>query len=308
MLRLPFHRAPHLLFGLFLITQSACQTEGPASEEPIKEHTAWIASRDTEIPVTLTLPGNTGANSPPVPLIVMLHGHGGSRHESGAFTQVAQALAERGIASIRMDFPGCGDSREPFRNQRLTSMLTDAASARLWATQNANIDTQRLGLLGFSMGGRLAVTLAQQNTKFQTLALWAPSVDGGASALHDFFGGEQNFLAMQRQASREGFAPFTTSWGAQQELSTGWFDDMAASHPLDYLSDYRGNLFVLYGSKDQVVLPEESERALAAAQHAEATTRHIVVGADHGLGLFTNQPEFTREAVAATVAFLSAAL
>ena len=308
MLRLPFHRPHQLLLGLFLLTLQACHSEGL-----IKEHNHWIASRGTEIPITLTLPGKTGANkAQALPLVVMLHGHGGSRHESGAFIQVAQGLAEQGIASIRMDFPGCGDSREPFRKQRLSSMLADATSARLWATQNANIDPQRLGLLGFSMGGRLAVTLIQQDTQqdaeFQTLALWAPSVDAGASALHDFFGGEQHFLAMQTLASREGFAPFTTSWGAQQELSAGWFADMTASRPLTLLSGYQGKLFVLYGSEDKVVLPAESERALTAAQNASATTRHIVLGAGHGLGLFTDQPKLTREAVAATVEFLSASL
>ena len=260
-----------------------------------------IESRDTRIPVTLTVPGS----DTPVPLVVMLHGHGGSRNEAGSFTQVAQGLASAGIASIRMDFPGCGDSIEPFRNQRLSTMLADAAAARDWAVNNTNIDTSRLAILGYSMGGRLGITLASQDARFQTLALWAPSADSGATALYDFFGGEANFKAMKARAIDTGWTPFTTSWGAKQELSEGWFTDMQNSRPLDLIAKFTGDLFVLYGSQDTVVSPQEADRVLSNAIKANSEQRYIVEGAGHGLGLFTDQPQFTKEAVSETVTFFT---
>ncbi len=260
-----------------------------------------IPSRGTQIPITLTTPKNLAAN---VPLVVMLHGHGGSRHEAGGFTQVADALAEAGIASVRMDFPGCGDSRESFRNNTLTNMLADARAARDYAIKNTAIDTTRMALMGFSMGGRLAITLAAEDPRFQALALWAPSADAGTAGLADFMGGPEALATAKAMAAAHGFVPFTTTWGQKQELSAGWFADMDASTPLDLIANYKGAVFVLYGDKDTVVPPAEAERAVAAATRSRHAHSFVVAGADHGLGLFSDEPELTKMAVQQTVRVL----
>lgn len=287
--------------SLFLL--AGCQAL-PTPTAPSGAVDKTIASRDTRIPITLTRP----PASAPAPLVVMLHGHGGSRHEAGGYTQVADRLAAAGVASIRMDFAGCGDSTEPFRNQRLITMLADARAARDWAVANANIDTTRMALVGFSMGGRLAITLAAEDSGFSAMALWAPSADNGATALYDFFGGVTNYEQMRARAAQNEFVPFTTTWGQQQELSSGWFTDMAASRPLQLVGGFTGKLLVLYGNNDTVVVPAEAERVIQHATSAAAIQRYVVQGADHGLGLFSNEPHLTEQAVAQTVEFLTAAL
>jgi len=285
--------------------ESTATTATAASASPsARASDHFIASRDTRIPVTLVQP----ESAQPAPLVVFLHGHGGSRHEAGGFTQVADALAARGIASVRMDFPGCGDSTESFRNNRLQYMLADARAARDWALTQVRVDTSRMALFGFSMGGRLAMTLAAEDDRFQTLALWAPSADDGATALYDFFGGEANFRQLQQAANTNGHVAFTTSWGQDQELSAGWFSDMTRSRPLKHMQSFTGDTFVLYGNNDTVVTPAEAERVVSSAIAAKSARSHIVVGADHGLGLFSEEPELTAEAVDATVAFLSSKL
>ena len=83
-------------------------------EFPVPEGTwvqeAMIPSRGVSIPATMVIPPRKPEQA--LPLVLLLHGHGGTREEAGAFTRVAAELAARGIASIRMDFPGCGDSTE----------------------------------------------------------------------------------------------------------------------------------------------------------------------------------------------------
>ena len=81
------------------------------------------------VPAILTLPEASGK----VPLVVMAHGHGGSKEEAGGFTAIAEALAREGIASIRMDFPGCGASAEPFTANTVSAMLADFEAARVYA-------------------------------------------------------------------------------------------------------------------------------------------------------------------------------
>ncbi len=265
----------------------------------------FIASRDVQIPITLTAPAEA---SEAMPLVVMLHGHGGDKNEAGGFTQVAERLADAGVASVRMDFAGCGDSTESFRNNRLSTMLADARSARDYALDNLPIDTTRMALVGYSMGGRLAITLAEEDPRFHTLALWAPSANTGTDGLAEFFGGDEALAAAVATANAEGFTAFTTPWGDEQELGAGWFEDMAASEPSALIEDYNGSVFVLYGDKDTVVKPAEAEMVVTEAAHAYSSWSYVVEGADHGLGLFSEEPELTELAVTKTVDALVAGL
>ena len=263
----------------------------------------WIPSRNVDIPATLVRPTQTPLAG--LPLVLLIHGHGGTRHEAGGFTRVAAGLANNGIASLRMDFPGCGDSREPFQENNLTHMLADIESAFEFAQHHMQVDTTRLGVLGFSMGGRLALHWVANNRQFQVLGLWAPSASPGGNNLKTFLGGPQQYQALRNQAKRDGWATFTTSWGQRQALGLRWFEDLEASFPLDSAARYQGALMVLYGDKDTIVPPTVSESVITHATQASSVTRHVVKDADHGLGLFDHNAALSQQAVQATVDFFS---
>jgi hypothetical protein len=161
-----------------------------------------------KIPVTLVVPSDVKAS--PFPLVILLHGHGGTRHEAGGYSRVAQGIAKHGIASIRMDFPGCGDSLEGFENNNLTNMIADIQSSKAHALKTLNIDQSRLGLLGFSMGGRLALTLGTTDPDYRAIGLWAPDAETGEANIREFLGGSDRYEQMRTIAMTQGFAPFTT--------------------------------------------------------------------------------------------------
>ena len=96
----------------------------------------------------------------------------------------------------------------------------------------------------------------------------------------------------------------TTRWGQDQQLGERFFIDMEQSDPLVHVRQFSGSLHVLYGDRDDVVLPEVAELAVSNARNAVEVVRYIVRGADHGLGVFSNEPHFTDQAVAETVEFL----
>ena len=265
-----------------------------------------VRSRGVSVPVTFVYPDNHGGR--PVPLVLLIHGHGGTRHEAGGFTKIAQGLADNGIASIRMDFPGCGDSSESWISNNLTNMLTDIRTAESFAIARGNIDERRIGLLGFSMGGRLALLLADRDPKYPVLAMWAPSATNGGSHLVDYLGGPEKYAEMKEQARNQGFAPFTTFWGQDQRLGYQWFTDLEKSRPMDAAARYKGDVLVLWGDQDTVVEPAISEAVLANAATARSRQRHVVAGADHGLGLFDGNDAAVAETVDATVEYLVANL
>ena len=62
------------------------------------------------------------------------------------------------------------------------------------------------------------------------------------------------------------------------------------------------------GDEDDVVLPSVSEAVITAATSSSEVVRHVIEGADHGLGLFTDEPDYTEEAVETTVSFFASRL
>ncbi len=158
-----------------------------------------IQSRGVAVPVSYVTPA-IGADER-FPLVVMAHGHGGSRHEGGGYRLVAEAMAKNGIASIRMDFPGCGDSTESFTNNNLSNMLLDLQAARDYAASRPEIDDDRVGLLGYSMGGRLVALLAEMDPSYKVMAAWTPAVTDGAQRNIESLGGADAYNRLKETST-----------------------------------------------------------------------------------------------------------
>lgn len=255
-------------------------------------------SRGAQIPATLVTPD--GAESYPV--VVLIHGHGGSREENVGFGAIAEALAAQGIGSIRMDFPGCGESTESFQLNTLSNMKADVAAAIEYV--KANTGMTKLGLLGYSMGGRIALEMAAEGIAPDAIGLLAPANDNEDLKL--LFGGAENYAALQATAEKDGFAAFTTIYGQTQELSKAWFSDLTvyADAAAKAAEAYAGPAVVVWGQDDEAVNPAISAYVAETlkAQTVEAT------GEGHGYG-FYSEDDTVRNLVASSFAnFFAASL
>lgn len=265
--------------------------------------TTSVPSRSIGIPATYVVPVTLPVNGNP--LVVMAHGHGGSRDESGAFTDVARQLAMRGIASIRVDFAGCGESTEPFTNNNLGTMLEDLEAARRYALATGDIDPNRVAVLGYSMGGRVALLALDVEPAYAAAVLWAPAAGDGPDAMFPFMGGRDRYFERRRTAMAAGSATIRTRWGQSQELGTDWFIDMESRRPMEALRHFRGPLLVLHGANDAVIAPEFGEAVVEAAVNSRSAHFAPIPAAGHGLGFYIESA--TADAVvAATVHFLAA--
>ncbi len=275
--------------GMAMLLASTCALAASAAlAETVTEVTVMNGAR--AVPATVVVPDGEG----PFPAVVMNHGHGGGRQEGGGFGKLASALAEAGIMSIRMDFPGTGDSKEPFTEGTLTNMISDSNASLVFMLANFPADPSKLGILGYSMGGRIALTIAQQpNSPYEAVGLLAPSANPGKGLLLFFAGGsEAEYERLYAEASTDkGYADYTTQYGQQQQLSKVWFDEMLASSPLDGIGAYTGAMLVVHGDKDTVITPEENQAVVAAYPAASIVT---VPEADHGYGFYSDQPEVTK--------------
>lgn len=241
------------------------------------------------VPATVVVPDGAG----PFPAVVMNHGHGGGRQEGGGFGKLAKALADAGIMTIRMDFPGSGDSKESFTEGYLSNMISDSNASLAYLLANFPADKDKLGILGYSMGGRIALTVAQTpDNPYKAVGLLAPSADPGKGLLLFFAGSEEKYQALYAEASTDkGYADYTTIYGQQQKLSKKWFDELLASSPLDGIAAYKGPMLVVHGDKDTVIAQPEIDNVVAAYPSAQVVT---VPEADHGYGFYSDQPEVTK--------------
>lgn len=260
-----------------------------------------VSSRGLEIPATFTFPNVEDEAT--FPLVVMAHGHGGSRNEGGGYRSVSESLALRGIASIRMDFPGCGDSTEPFTQNNLTNMLADLQASRKFADLQTGVDKTRAGLLGFSMGGRLVALLSEIDPSYKAMVMWAPAVANHAERQRKSFGGPEAYLALRKKAEETGMAQYTTSYGQDLALGIGFFRDMEGTRPLDSLAKLKEPLLVIYGDEDTAVPPAISEAAIAAAENSPEVVRHVMTGVGHDLGFYSDRADVAAEVVQTTVEF-----
>ena len=244
-----------------------------------------VMSGDRAVPATVVVPEGEG----PFPAVVMNHGHGGGRQEGGGFERLANALAKAGIVTIRMDFAGTGDSKAPWTDQSLSSMISDSNASLVYLLANYPVDPERLGLLGYSMGGRIALTIAQtEGSPYKAVGLLAPSANPGKGLLLLLAGSEANYEKLYAEAkSDKGYADYTTQYGQQQQLSLAWFDELLASSPLDGIGAYTGPMLVVHGDKDVTILPAENEAVVAAYPKASIV---LVPEADHGYGFYSDQP------------------
>ena len=261
-----------------------------------------VPSRGIQIPATFVHPVSQSGGK--VPLVVMAHGHGGTRDEVGGFTRVAEELSKNGIASIRVDFSGCGESTESFTENVLTNMLADIRASREFAIGNSRIESGRIGVLGYSMGGRLAM-LATQEDQYSAVALWTPVASNGIESLIGFIGGQQAYETMKSEAGRAGFAVIETPWGDVQHLSLRWFADLEDSKPLSAIRHFDGALLVLYGNKDDAIDPRFSKLVVSTAVDSHPLTEHVVDGAGHGLGFYDDNAAMSAEVVTTTIRFFT---
>ncbi|HPN61289.1 MAG TPA: alpha/beta fold hydrolase [Bacilli bacterium] len=105
--------------------------------------------------------------------VVFFHGFTGNKTEHGhLFRDFSRELATKGIASLRMDFSGNGESDGVFADFTFQTMMQEAQVM----VDFARSLSPQVAVLGFSMGGAVAAQMAVNNVKhIKTLVLWSPA-------------------------------------------------------------------------------------------------------------------------------------
>ncbi|MGC2872898.1 alpha/beta hydrolase family protein [Ihubacter sp. mB4P-1] len=190
-----------------------------------------------------------------LPLVSLSHGFRGSMDSAGG-NYLAENLAKNGIATIRMDFARCRDAEGRIQMNQYTvnTMISDQIDCIDYMAAHYNIDTDRIGLYGRSLGGRVAMAMANEGYggyDYQALALVAPA--GNQDALQYYMGGQKNWNRMKSKAERDGSVIHQ-----KVILTPDFFLSVEDYIPSQTAGKFRHPVFVIYNTEDYVVLPETS--------------------------------------------------
>lgn len=109
----------------------------------------------------------------PVPAVLMCHGLGSNKD---TFTPLAREFARHGMGAVVFDFGGYGESyRRPVAQ---SANGIDAAAMLAWMKQQPELDAERFGVVGHSMGGTTALETGQAH---QSLKMTIVLGIGGAA-------------------------------------------------------------------------------------------------------------------------------
>ena len=232
---------------------------------------AWLLptpkAQDVQIPgtrgniaATVQLPGKM-ARSSEMPLVVLCHGFTGNRQGDGHFAPLAEDLAEQGIATVRLDFAGCGDSTEPYTAYTLANMAADVDS--VIAYMQTTYGTGKTALVGHSMGGRLASLYPQLgNYPVTALALWSPANGTGLQGLE--FLNINDFAVVEELAAQADANGSVTAWGV--ELSADYINGMRNSDPNAALRESALPVLLTYSGNERILSDTTQAETIAAVQ------------------------------------------
>jgi len=146
-----------------------------------------IISRGNTLRGMVNIPDNIIGK---VPTVIILHGFGGNKMGPHfIFVKLSRLLERIGIASVRFDFAGSGESDGEFSDMTISGELSDAENILQYIQTLDFVDTKNIAIVGFSMGGAIAAMLAAEYKKYiHSLCLWAPAGNMGEIVLKDWIG------------------------------------------------------------------------------------------------------------------------
>jgi Dipeptidyl aminopeptidases/acylaminoacyl-peptidases len=192
-------------------TASTTDYSAPAGAPYAAENVTVSTPRGYTLAGTLTLPRGA-SRSHSVPAIVTITGTGPQDRDEylglkgyRPFRQIADSLGRRGIAVLRMDDRGVGQSGGTFKGTTHDEFAEDARAGLAYLRTRNEIDTTRLGLVGHSEGAIDAPIVALEEPSLRALVLLAgnarPLRGAAQSQLENMARHDPKLTATQRDSA-----------------------------------------------------------------------------------------------------------
>ena len=238
----------------------------------VQQETSFTTIDRLQLAATVTMPDQGEGR-----VVVLVHGGGVTRHEGGFFTRLADGLAACGVASLRFDLRGHGQSQGRVEDLTLAAVLNDIHTAI--ATARTMTGARSVSLLGTSFGGGIcAYYAAHRPTSIDRLVLFNPQLDYKRRTITNsaFWHDDVLDAAAASDLDRDGYLQFTPTIRHGRAIfhEVFWFDVLGA------LPRITAPTLLVHGTRDTLVPIEGTEAAVPLLTCEHRFVR--VEGCQHG--------------------------
>ena len=181
----------------------------------------------------------------------------GSRFTPAA-ARVCKTLADQGIACLRFDFPGLGQSEGNFAETSFSENVRDLVAAYEWL--RFHHEAPQL-LIGHSVGGAAALKAAAHMPELKAVATIGAPFDPAHAVLH--------FADRISDVDEQG-SVWLTLGGRDIEISRHYLEDLAEVNPEEYIHRVRRPLLILHSPTDQTVGIDNAQKIFMVARYPKS--------------------------------------
>lgn len=175
-----------------------------------------------------------------------------------AATRIAQVLAEQGIAVLRFDFTGLGNSEGDFSNTNFSSNLQDLIAASGFLETHYSAPSL---LIGHSLGGAAVLAAARGIPSAQAII----TIGAPATAAHVKHLFADSYQALQTQSSVS-----VELAGRKFHIQRQFIDDLEKYNSVAHIGALKKALLILHSPADAIVSIDEAARIFTAAKHPKS--------------------------------------
>lgn len=176
----------------------------------------------------------------PQAFALFAHCFTGSRFTPAA-ARTSKQLAAMGIACLRFDFPGLGQSEGNFADTCFSENVQDIVAANNWLKENYSAPQL---LIGHSLGGAASLKAAIELKNLKAVATIGAPFDPAHAVMH--------FADRIGEVDEEGAVTLTLG-GRDIVMSREYLEDLAETDVQGYLPKLRRPLLILHSPTDQTV-------------------------------------------------------
>ncbi len=188
-----------------------------------------------------------------------------------AAARIARALADLGIAVLRFDFTGLGNSKGDFSSTNFSSNLQDLMAAANYLEQQYAAPTL---LIGHSLGGSAVLAVAQDLPAVKAVV----TIGAPATAAHIKHLFADSYHALTHQPSVQ-----VELGGRSFNIQRQFIDDLEKYNSVAHIQSLKKALLIFHSPLDKVVSIDEAARIFTAAKHPKS-----FVSLDHADHLLSN--------------------
>mgnify|MGYP000253119120 CR=1 FL=1 len=186
---------------------------------------------------------------------------------------ISKTLTNNGIAVLRFDFTGLGNSQGDFANTNFSSNISDLLAA--CKSLKENYEDPKL-LIGHSLGGAAVLKAAESLPNVKALVtIGAPSSTEHVTNL---------FCNSIEEIKEEGEAEVILA-GRKFNIKKQFIDDLASTSILDNLHKLKKSILILHSPIDETVSIDHASKIFNSAKHPKSfisldNSNHLLLNRD----------------------------